>query len=99
VTVTYASPLALMHELRAMGASNMLIARRRSPVTRSLLMRAAEIYAERFGIAGRRVPVTFEILTLTAWAPDESQPKPLRPGSATARLADALGATKRKLRE
>jgi NADH dehydrogenase [ubiquinone] 1 alpha subcomplex assembly factor 5 len=99
VTVTYASPLALMHELRAMGASNMLIARRRSPVTRSLLMRAAEIYAERFGIAGRRVPVTFEILTLTAWAPDESQPKPLRPGSATARLADALGATERKLRE
>jgi NADH dehydrogenase [ubiquinone] 1 alpha subcomplex assembly factor 5 len=99
VTVTYASPQALMHELRAMGASNMLIARRRSPVTRSLLMRAAEIYAERFGIAGGRVPATFEILTLTAWAPDESQPKPLRPGSAKARLADALCATERKLRE
>jgi SAM-dependent methyltransferase len=99
VTVTYASPLALMHELRAMGASNMLIARRRSPVTRGLLMRAAEIYAERFGIAGGRVRATFEILTLTAWAPDESQPKPLRPGSAKARLADALGATERKLQE
>jgi hypothetical protein len=88
-----------MHELRAMGASNMLIARRRSPVTRGLLMRAAEIYAERFGIAGGRVRATFEILTLTAWAPDESQPKPLRPGSAKARLADALGATERKLQE
>lgn len=99
VTVTYASPLALMQEIRAMGASNMLTARRRRPVTRRLLMRAAEIYAERFGIAGGRVPATFEILTLTAWAPDESQQKPLRPGSAQARLADALGVPERKLRE
>jgi len=99
VTVNYASPLALMHEIRAMGASNILIARRRSPVTRGLLMRAAEIYAERFGIAGGRVPATFEILTLTAWAPDESQQKPLRPGSAKARLAEALGVPERKLRE
>jgi NADH dehydrogenase [ubiquinone] 1 alpha subcomplex assembly factor 5 len=99
VTVTYASPLALMQELRAMGASNMLVARRRTPVTQGLLTRAAEIYAERFGIAGGRVAATFEILTLTAWAPDESQPKPLQPGSAKARLADALGATERKLRK
>ncbi len=98
VTVTYASPLALMQEVRAMGASNMLLARRRHPVTRRLLMRAAEIYAERFGGAGR-VAATFEILTLTAWAPDESQQKPLRPGSAQARLADALGVPERKLRE
>lgn len=99
VTVTYASPLALMAELKAMGASNMLVARRRRPVTRRLLMRAAEIYAERFASAGGRIPATFEILTLTAWAPDESQPKPLRPGSAKARLADALGVPERKLRE
>ncbi len=98
VTVTYASPLALMHEVRAMGASNMLVARRRHPVTRRLLLRAAEIYAERFGSAGR-VPATFEILTLTAWAPDKSQQKPLRPGSAKARLADALGVPEHKLRE
>lgn len=98
VTVTYASPLALMQEVRAMGASNMLLARRRHPVTRRLLMRAAEIYAERFGSAGR-VAATFEILTLTAWAPDESQQKPLRPGSAQARLADALGVPERKLQE
>lgn len=98
VTVTYASPLALMQEVRAMGASNMLLARRRHPVTRRLLMRAAEIYAERFGGAGR-VAATFEILTLTAWAPDESQQKPLRPGSAQARLADALGVPERKLRD
>ena len=99
VTVTYASPLALMQELRAMGASNMLIARRRHPVTRRLLLRAAEIYAERFAGSNGRVPATFEILTLTAWAPDESQQKPLQPGSAKARLADALGVPERKARE
>jgi NADH dehydrogenase [ubiquinone] 1 alpha subcomplex assembly factor 5 len=99
VTVTYATPLALMRELKDMGASNMLAARHRRPVTRGLLLRAAEIYAERFGLPGGRVPATFEILTLTAWAPDVSQPKPLQPGSAQARLADALGTTERKLRE
>ncbi len=99
VTVTYASPLALMQELRAMGASNMLEARRRHPVTRRLLERACEIYSDRFAAADGRVPATFDILTLTAWAPDESQPKPLQPGSAKARLADALGVSERKLRE
>ena len=99
VTVTYATPLALMQELRSMGASNMLVARNRRPVARRLLMRAAEIYSERFAIAGSRVPATFEILTLTTWAPDESQQKPLRPGSARTRLADALGVPERKLRE
>ena len=65
-----------------MGASNMLTRAAAHPVTRRLLMRAAEIYAERFAGADGRVPATFEILTLTAWAPDESQQKPLRPGSA-----------------
>jgi NADH dehydrogenase [ubiquinone] 1 alpha subcomplex assembly factor 5 len=99
VTVTYASPLALMRELQAMGASNMLNARRRHPVTRRLLARACAIYSERFAGPDGRVPATFEILTLTAWAPDESQPKPLRPGSAKARLADALGVSERKLHE
>ena len=96
VSVTYANPLALMQDLKGMGASNMLADRRRVPVTRGLLMRAAEIYAERFGLDGGRVPATFEILTLTAWAPHESQPKPLKPGSAQARLADALGVPERK---
>jgi NADH dehydrogenase [ubiquinone] 1 alpha subcomplex assembly factor 5 len=99
VTVTYANPLALMQEIKAMGGSNMLVARRRTPVKRSLLLRAAEIYAERFAGPDGRVPATFEILTLTAWAPDESQPKPLRPGSAQTRLADALGVSERKLKE
>lgn len=99
VSVTYADPFALMRELKAMGASNMLIARRRTPVTRRLLLRAAEVYAERFAMPDGRVPATFEILTLTAWAPDESQPKALRPGSAQARLADALGVKEGKLKE
>jgi NADH dehydrogenase [ubiquinone] 1 alpha subcomplex assembly factor 5 len=97
VAVTYADPIALMRDLKGMGASNMLADRRRVPVTRGLLMRAAEIYAERFGLPDGRVPATFEILTLTAWAPHESQPKPLQPGSAQARLADALGVPERKI--
>lgn len=96
VTVTYRDPLALMREIKGMGASNMLIDRRRVPVTRGLLLKAAELYVERFGLADGRVPATFEILTLTAWAPHESQPKPLKPGSAQARLADALGVPERK---
>ena len=99
LTVTYANPLALMQEIKAMGASNMLCARRRTPVTRGLMLRAAEIYAERFAADDGRVPATFEILTLTAWAPDDSQPKPLRPGSAQTRLADALGVNEKKLKE
>jgi NADH dehydrogenase [ubiquinone] 1 alpha subcomplex assembly factor 5 len=97
VAVTYVNPLALMKDIKGMGASNMLLDRRRVPVTRGLLMRATEIYVERFGLEGGRVPATFEILTLTAWAPHESQPKPLRPGSATSRLADALGVPERKI--
>jgi hypothetical protein len=90
VTVTYADALALMRELRAMGATNVLRARRRSPLRRATLLRALEIYQERYGRADGRIPATFEILTLTAWAPHESQQQPLKPGSAKARLADAL---------
>lgn len=96
VTVTYPSPLALMRDIKAMGASNMLAARRRAPVTRRLLARAAEIYGQRFGLADGRVAATFEIVTLSAWAPHESQQQPLKPGSATARLAHALGAVEHK---
>lgn len=97
LTVTYADPLAVMREVKAMGTSNMLAERSRVPVTRRLLFRAAEIYADRFGRPDGRVPATFEIITLTAWAPHASQQKPLQPGSATARLADALGVPERKL--
>jgi SAM-dependent methyltransferase len=90
IQVTYASPLALMQELKAMGASNPLLDRRRTPVTRALLLRAAEIYQERFGLPNGRVPATFEIVTLTGWKPHENQQKPLQPGSADVSLADVL---------
>ncbi|HUS54725.1 MAG TPA: methyltransferase domain-containing protein [Thermohalobaculum sp.] len=92
LVVTYATPLHLMRELRAMGETNILTARRRQPMRRATLMRACEIYAEHFGAEGGRVRATFEIVFLTGWAPGPDQPKALRPGSATARLADALGA-------
>ena len=91
VTVTYADPLALMHELRAMGAGNVLLARHRTPLRRTTLARAIEVYRERFGLDNGRIPATFEIVTLTGWAPHDSQQKPQVPGSARMRLADALG--------
>lgn len=91
VTVRYDNALKLMAELRGMGETNALIERRRTPLRRATLLRAADIYREKFGLADGRVPATFEIVTVTGWAPHESQQKPLRPGSATSRLADALG--------
>ncbi len=97
VTVTYRDPLTLMLELRAMGAANALAERSRRPLRRATLARAVEVYRERFGLPDGRVPATFEIVTLTGWAPHPSQPKPLRPGSAQVRLSDALGTRERKL--
>jgi NADH dehydrogenase [ubiquinone] 1 alpha subcomplex assembly factor 5 len=91
LTVTYANPLALMRELKAMGAANPLSARSKKPMRRETLARATAIYAEQAGEPDGRVRVTFEILYLCGWAPHESQQKPLKPGSAAARLADALG--------
>lgn len=91
LVVTYATPLHLMRELRAMGETNILAARRRQPMRRATLMRACEIYARHFGGADGRVRATFEVVFLTGWAPGPGQPRPLRPGSARARLADALG--------
>jgi NADH dehydrogenase [ubiquinone] 1 alpha subcomplex assembly factor 5 len=93
LTATYPDALALMRELRLMGESNAAIERRRSFSRRATLLRAAALYAERFGEADGRIPASFEIVTLTAWAPHESQPRPLRPGSAKTRLASALGST------
>lgn len=92
LTVRYDSPFALMRDLRAMGATNVLTERRRAPLKRTTLMRMAEIYGERFADADGRLRATFEIAWLSGWAPHESQQKPLKPGSATQRLADALGA-------
>ncbi len=89
--VRYDSPFALMHDLRRMGATNALVARRRTPLRRATVMRMAEIYAQRFADADGRVRATFEIVWLTGWTPHPSQQQPLRPGSARTRLADALG--------
>jgi SAM-dependent methyltransferase len=91
VTVRYDHPLKLLADLRAMGETNVLFDRPRRRLTRAVLARTFEIYAERFGEPDGRLPATFEIVSLTGWAPAESQPKPLKPGSAKMRLADALG--------
>jgi SAM-dependent methyltransferase len=91
LTVRYASVFDLMRDLRRMGATNVLNERHRTPLKRATLQRLAEIYAERFADADGRVRATFEIAWLSGWAPHESQQKPLKPGSAVQRLADALG--------
>ncbi|MGU3536528.1 methyltransferase domain-containing protein [Methylobacterium sp. A54F] len=93
LTVRYADPFGLMRDLRAMGLTNALTERRRTPLRRATLLRAAEIYAARFSDPDGRVRASFEIVWISGWAPHESQQKPLRPGSAQARLADALGTT------
>jgi len=90
-TLRYATPFALMRELRRMGAGNALIARRRMPLRRVTLMRMAEIYRQRFADSDGRVRATFELVWLSGWAPHASQQQPLKPGSAQTRLADALG--------
>ena len=89
--VRYASPMALMHDLRRMGATNPLTERSRRPLRRATLERMMAIYAERFAGRDGRIRATFEIVWLSGWAPHESQQKPLAPGSARQRLADALG--------
>jgi SAM-dependent methyltransferase len=95
VTVRYADPFALMRDLRAMGLTNVLTERRRTPLRRATLLRAAAIYAERFADPDGRLRATFEILWLSGWAPHASQQVPLKPGSARTRLAEALGTTER----
>ena len=89
-TVRYASLFPLMQDLRAMGMANPLVDRSRKPVGRNFFLRAAEIYAERFADADGRIRATFNIIYASGWKPHESQQKPLKPGSAKARLADAL---------
>ena len=88
--VRYSDMFALAADLRAMGATNALEARARKPLRREVLARAAAVYGERFADPDGRVRATFDLVWLAAWAPHESQPKPLEPGSATMRLADAL---------
>ena len=96
---SYATPLHLMKELRAMGEGNALAGRLRHATRRAVLLRAAGIYAESFATEDGRVAATFEMITLTGWAPEASQPQPLRPGSATHRLAQVLGTDETSLKD
>ena len=91
ITVSYGDPLRLFRDLRGMGETNAVIARRKTLSRRETLLAAAARYRQAFVDAEGRVPATFQVIYLTAWAPDPSQPRPMRPGSARSRLADALG--------
>jgi SAM-dependent methyltransferase len=93
--VRYSHALELFHDLRRMGATNVLVERSRKPLTRKMIRRTSEIYAEQFADADGRVRATFDVLWLSGWAPHESQQKPLKPGSAKTRLADALDTSER----
>jgi SAM-dependent methyltransferase len=95
LTVEYRDALHLMRDLRAMGEGNALAARRRGVSRRDVFLEAARVYAEAYARPNGRIPATFEFVFLTGWSPDASQPKPLRPGSAAARLAEALGVEER----
>jgi SAM-dependent methyltransferase len=90
VVVRYASAFALMADLRRMGATNVLVERRRTPTRRATLLRMVQIYAERFADADGRIRATFEVIWLSGWAPHESQQKPLQPGSAKMGLEEAV---------
>jgi SAM-dependent methyltransferase len=90
VVVRYDSAFALMADLRRMGATNLLMERRRTPTRRATMLRMAQVYGERFADADGRIRATFDVIWLSGWAPHDSQPKPLRPGSATASLEEAV---------
>ncbi|MDB5503584.1 MAG: methyltransferase [Tardiphaga sp.] len=95
IIVRYDSAFALMQDLRRMGATNILMERRRTPLRRATLLRMAQIYSERFSDPDGRIRATFEVIWLSGWAPHESQQKPLKPGSAKASLADAVRGLKK----
>jgi len=97
VEVSYEHPLRLLADLRAMGEGNIMVDRPRLGLNRAILQRMSELYFERFADAEGRVVATFEIITLSGWKPHESQQKPLKPGTAKVRLADALGVKETKL--
>jgi len=91
LTVRYGSVFDLLRDLRRMGATNSLVARRRGPLRRATLARMAEIYARKFADPDGRIRATFDIVWMLGWAPHPDQQQPLKPGSAKARLADVLG--------
>lgn len=92
LTVRYDSMFGLMADLRAMGETSALHARSRRPLSRKVLAAAADYYSDNFADPDGRIPASFNILWLSGWAPDPSQQKPLRPGSAKMPLTQALSA-------
>lgn len=98
LTVRYSTLFDLLADLKAMGATSMLKDRSRTPLGRQVLLRAAELYASDYADPDGRIRATFALVTLSGWAPHESQQKPLRPGSAKTRLADALKTEEVKLK-
>jgi SAM-dependent methyltransferase len=90
VVVRYTDAFALIQDLRRMGATNILVERRRTPTRRATMLRMAQIYGERFADPDTRIRATFDVIWLSGWSPHESQQQPLRPGSAKASLADAV---------
>ena len=95
--VRYGDAVALIHEIRGLGLSNPLTDRSRAPVTRRLLGAAVNAYHSNFADADGRIRATIELAWATGWSPHESQQQPLKPGSAKARLADALKVEEKKL--
>jgi hypothetical protein len=95
--VRYPDAIALIHEIRSLGLSNVMTGRSRKPVTRNLLGEAISIYQQKFSDEDGRIRATIEVAWATAWSPHESQQKPLKPGSAKFRLADALKVPETKL--
>ena len=91
LTAEYRNLTHLAHDLRDMGETNALAARPRGFSRRAMFQQADETYKSRYGLRNGRIPATFEMISLTGWAPSQDQPQPLRPGSAAARLADVLG--------
>ncbi len=100
ITVSYRDMFHLMRELRGMGETNAVLARRKTMLRRETLMAAARYYSDNFtagdGEGDGRITATFNVLYITAWAPHPDQPQPLKPGSATTRLADVLGVAERQ---
>ncbi len=97
ITVRYDDFLSLLKDLRHLGWANPLVERPRSLLRRDVLLRAGELYHQNFSDPDGRIRASFELVWMTAWSPHESQPKPLRPGSAKTRLADALGTKEHSL--
>jgi SAM-dependent methyltransferase len=96
IVVRYDNAFALMQDLRRMGATNILLERRRTPTRRATMLRMAQIYGERFADPDARIRATFDVIWLSGWAPHESQQQPLQPGSAKASLAEAVRKPKKR---